>query len=126
MTNEALFIFLTCPCVVLIMSLPFVILGTQPLLICILHVTGVHHSPWEGVGLRPVPAQGAVPVHARAAVRQDVHDAGRPRGGAGVLWPNHHGSPGRPEEGHPVSLRPGTEPSRPLAVGSSLVPSLGN
>ncbi|KAG7219242.1 hypothetical protein INR49_019235 [Caranx melampygus] len=36
----------------------------------------------RGSGLRPVPAQRAVPVQQGAAVRQDVYDAGRPRGRA--------------------------------------------
>ncbi|KAM4605517.1 mitochondrial inner membrane m-AAA protease component AFG3L2 isoform 2-T2 [Polymixia lowei] len=59
-----------------------------------------------GPGLRPVPPQGAVPVHQGAASGQDVYDAGRTRVRGDLLWTDHHWSPGRPTQGHPECLRP--------------------
>ena len=73
----------------------------------LLFFPGVDYSTGEGSGLRSVPAQGAVPVQQRAALWQDVHDAGRPRGRAGVLRPDHHRRSGWPEENHTVCLRSG-------------------
>ncbi|TMS05799.1 AFG3-like protein 1 [Larimichthys crocea] len=61
----------------------------------------------KGLGYCSVPAQRAVPVQQGAAVRQDVHDAGRPRGRACLLQQDHHRSSGRPEESHTVRLRSG-------------------
>lgn len=83
---------------------------------------GVDHPAGEGSGLRSVPAQRAVPVQQRAAVRQDVHDAGRPRGRAGLLRQDHHRRSGRPEEGHAVGLRSGTPhtPAAPVWFSTSV------
>ena len=68
--------------------------------------TGLDRAAWRWcAGLRAVPAQGAIPVHDRAAHRPHVHDARRASVRGDLLRAHHDWRPGRPAKDHAHGVR---------------------